>query len=121
MALATLATGSTLVGYVRVPVLSEPIPGVHAANRSAGPWAHDYLLLVVLLASLPLALVLLWQPTRGLVGLSFGAGALLTGGSLGLRGPCASSGSNSNAGREVAPATPISSRRASTPAHIRTP
>ncbi|RZK29055.1 MAG: hypothetical protein EOO63_09860 [Hymenobacter sp.] len=85
-ALVGLAALITLIGYVEVLVISEPIPGAHAASRSAWPWAHEHPLLVVLLASALVTLVLLWQPSRRLGGLSFGAGALLVSGCLGLWG-----------------------------------
>lgn len=85
-ALASLAALITLSGYAWVLVLSEPIPGAHAASRSAWPWAHEHPILIVLLASVLVTLVLLWQPAQRLAGLSFGAGALLVSGCLGLWG-----------------------------------
>lgn len=86
VALVSLAALITLIGYAWVLVLSEPIPGAHAASRSAWPWAHEHPVLVVLVAGVVVTLVLLWQPARRLAGLSFGAGALLVSGCLGLWG-----------------------------------
>jgi hypothetical protein len=85
-ALVSLAALITLIGYGWVLVLSEPIPGAHAASRSAWPWAHEHPVLVALLASMLVTLVLLWRPAQRLAGLSFGAGALLVCGGLGLWG-----------------------------------
>lgn len=86
VALASLAALITLLGYIWVLVLSEPIPGAHAASRSAWPWAHEHPLLVVLLASLLATLLLLRQPGLGRAGLLFGAGALFASGCVGLWG-----------------------------------
>jgi hypothetical protein len=85
-ALASLAAFITLIGYAWVLVISEPIPGAHAASRSAWPWAQEHPILVVLLASVLVTLLLLRQPAQRLAGLSFGAGALLVSGCLGLWG-----------------------------------
>lgn len=85
-ALASLAAFITLIGYAWVLVLSEPIPGAHAASRSAWPWAHEHPILVVLLASVLVTLLLLRESAQRLAGLIFGAGALLVSGCLGLWG-----------------------------------
>ena len=82
--LAVLAGGLTLVFYLVVLLVSARIPSAHGAGRSAWPWGQEHPITTVLLASLAVTLLLVRQPAQRPAGLSFGAGALVVLGGLGM-------------------------------------
>jgi hypothetical protein len=84
--LAVLASGLTGSFYLLIIIISAKIPGAHAAARSSFPWLHQHPITAVLLATLGVTLLLVSQPTKRAVGLSFGAGALVVLTGLGAYG-----------------------------------
>jgi hypothetical protein len=73
------------VFYAWILVITQPIPGAHAAAKSMWPWAHEHPAEATLLFVSGIVIALALTAGRRLAALSFGLGALLAVGAVGGR------------------------------------